>query len=354
MKVTVLAGDGVGPEITSAALKVLHAIAPKCVTEEALIGGAAYRAVGHPLPEETLESARKSDAILFGAVGDFDLDHLPRHLRPEQAILGLRKEFDLFSNLRPAKIFPALIENSAIKPEIIGELDLLIIRELTGDIYFGQPRGCGIKESGEKEAFDTMHYSENEVRRVAHVAFAAASRRAKKLCSIDKANVLETMQFWRNIVIDVGRQYPEVSLSHLYVDNAAMQLVSHPQQFDVMLAPNMFGDILSDQAAALTGSIGLLPSASLNGEGFGLYEPIHGSAPDIAGQNKANPVAMILSVAMMLEHSFSMKEEATRITQAVSQSISEGYRTADILSNHAQKSIGTKEMASAILHRLSK
>ena len=281
-------GDGIGPEVTHEAVRVLDTLGLGLTFEHADVGGAAYRKHGHPLPPTTLETARKADAILFGAVGDFELDTLPRELRPEQAILGLRRELDLFANFRPAIVWPSLADASAMKPEIVAGLDILIIRELTGDIYFGTPKGI-TGEKGARDGFDTMRYTEAQIARVAHVAFQAARSRGKRVTSVDKANVLDTMQLWREVVIEVAADYPDVALDHMYVDNAAMQLVKSPKQFDVILTGNMFGDILSDQASMLTGSIGMLPSASLNADNFGLYEPIHGSAPDIAGQDKPTP-----------------------------------------------------------------
>ncbi|MCK9990728.1 MAG: 3-isopropylmalate dehydrogenase [Rugosibacter sp.] len=351
MKICVLPGDGIGPEITQEALRVLRALDLPFETEEAPVGGAGYRAAGHPLPEATLKLAQQSDAILFGAVGDFSLDNLPRELRPEQAILGLRKAFNLFANFRPALVYPELVHASTLRPEIVAGLDLLIIRELTGDIYFGQPRGIRTLESGVREGFDTMRYSEPEITRVAHVAFQAARKRSKRLCSVDKANVLETMQLWREVMIKVGEEYPDIELSHIYVDNAAMQLLKNPKQFDVMVTGNMFGDILSDEASMLTGSIGLLPSASLNEHNFGLYEPIHGSAPDIAGKGVANPLATILSAAMMLRFSFGLNDAALRIENAVKKVLSQGYRTADI-AEAGLATIGTKAMGDAVLAAL--
>ncbi len=351
MKICVLPGDGIGPEITTEALRVLRALDLPFETEEAPVGGAGYRASGHPLPEATLKLAQQSDAILFGAVGDFSLDTLPRELRPEQAILGLRKAFNLFANFRPALVYPELVHASTLRPEIVAGLDLLIIRELTGDIYFGQPRGIRTLENGVREGFDTMRYSEPEIQRVAHVAFQAARKRSKRLCSVDKANVLDTMQLWREVVIAVGAEYPDVELSHIYVDNAAMQLLKNPKQFDVMVTGNMFGDILSDEASMLTGSIGLLPSASLNENNFGLYEPIHGSAPDIAGKGVANPLATILSAAMMLRFSFGLNDEALRIESAVKKVLAQGYRTADIAETGLSM-VGTRAMGDAVLAAL--
>ena len=351
MKVCVLPGDGIGPEIIAQALRVLRALDLKLSFEEAPVGGAGYRALGHPLPEQTLKLARASDAILFGAVGDFSLDNLPRELRPEQAILGLRKELNLFANFRPALVYPELVQASTLRPEVVSGLDILIIRELTGDIYFGQPRGIRTLDDGSREGFDTMRYSESEIRRVAHVGFQAAAKRGGRLCSVDKANVLDTMQLWREVVSAVGREYPSVQLSHMYVDNCAMQLLKNPKQFDVIVTGNMFGDILSDEASMLTGSIGMLPSASLNEHRFGLYEPIHGSAPDIAGQNVANPLATILSAAMMLRFTFDQAAAAERIETAVRRVLAQGLRTADISEPGARR-IGTREMGDAVLAAL--
>ncbi|MGH8663338.1 MAG: 3-isopropylmalate dehydrogenase, partial [Burkholderiales bacterium] len=303
MKIALLPGDGIGPEIVAQAVKVLKALdGLPLELEQAPVGGAAYDASGDPLPAATLALARKADAILFGAVGDWKYDSLPREKRPEQAILGLRRELELFANLRPALLYPELAGASSLRPEVVSGLDILILRELTGDIYFGKPRGLRRLPSGEREGFDTMTYTEGEIRRVAELGFELARKRGRKLCSVDKANVLETSQFWRDIVIDIGKRYPDVGLTHMYVDNAAMQLVRDPKQFDVIVTGNLFGDILSDEASMLTGSIGMLPSASLDAAGKGLYEPIHGSAPDLAGKNTANPLATILSAAMMLRY----------------------------------------------------
>ena len=351
MKICVLPGDGIGQEIVAEAVRVLKALGLKMETEEALVGGAAYRAFGHPLPESTLKLAQASDAILFGAVGDFSLDTLPRELRPEQAILGLRKELNLFANFRPALVYPELVEASSLKAEVVAGLDLLIIRELTGDIYFGKPRGIRTLENGEREGFDTMRYSESEIRRVVHVGFQAARKRNKRLCSVDKANVLDTMQLWREVATEVGKEYPDVELTHMYVDNAAMQLLKNPKQFDVIVTGNMFGDILSDEASMLTGSIGMLPSASLNEKNFGLYEPIHGSAPDIAGKGIANPLATILSAAMMLRYTFSMADVADRVEAAVKKVLAQGFRTGDIYAPGTKKT-GTREMGDAVLAAL--
>ncbi len=355
MKIAVLAGDGIGPEIVAQARKVLHALDLDFTFEEALVGGAAYEAYGHPLPEATLTLAKAADAILFGAVGDWKYDGLARELRPEQAILGLRKHLELFANLRPALLYPALANASSLKPDVVSGLDLLIVRELNGDIYFGQPRGIRQapdgRFAGAREGFDTMRYSEPEVERIAHIAFQAAQKRSKKLLSVDKANVLETSQLWREVMDAVAPSYPEVELSHMYVDNAAMQLVRAPKSFDVIVTGNLFGDILSDQAAMLTGSIGMLPSASLNARNQGLYEPSHGSAPDIAGQDIANPLATILSAAMMLRHSFQLDDAAKRIELAVEKTLALGLRTADIWEPGMQK-VGTREMGDAVVNAL--
>jgi len=353
--IAVMAGDGVGPEITEQAIRVLESLGLNLEFVHVPVGGVAYAEHGHPLPSQTLEAAKKAKAILFGAVGDWQYDSLPRHLRPEQAILGLRKELELFANLRPALLFEPLADASSLKPDIVAGLDILIVRELTGDIYFGEPKGIRTIESGvyagDKQGFDTMHYAETEIRRIAHLAFKAAQRRQKKLCSVDKANVLETSQLWRDIVNDVAKEYPDVQLSHMYVDNAAMQLVRAPKEFDVVVTGNLFGDILSDEAAMLTGSIGMLPSASLNEAQKGLYEPIHGSAPDIAGQNKANPLATILSAAMMLRYSLNNEAAATRIEQAVQWVLKQGYRTADI-EQPGCTLVGTAEMGDAVIDAL--
>ncbi|RMX09130.1 3-isopropylmalate dehydrogenase [Vandammella animalimorsus] len=351
MKIAILPGDGIGTEIVAEAVKVLQALGLPLEMEQALVGGAAYAAHGHPLPEATLKLAKQADAILFGAVGDFQYDTLERHLRPEQAILGLRKELGLFANFRPAICYEQLTHASSLKPELVAGLDILIIRELTGDIYFGQPRGRRTASDGHfpgsEEAFDTMRYSRPEIERIAHVAFQAAQKRGKKLLSVDKANVLETFQFWRDVMSEVGQQYPDVQLEHMYVDNAAMQLVKAPKNIDVLVTGNMFGDILSDEAAMLTGSIGMLPSASLNGKNQGLYEPSHGSAPDIAGQGIANPLATILSAAMMLRYSLGQPEAAERIEAAVRKVLASGLRTPDIWSEGTKK-VGTAEMGDAV------
>jgi 3-isopropylmalate dehydrogenase len=357
MKIAILPGDGIGTEIVAEAVKVLKALDLKFEMETAPVGGAAYEAHGHPLPESTLKLAQAADAVLFGAVGDWKYDKLERALRPEQAILGLRKHLQLFANFRPAICYPQLTHASSLKPELVAGLDILIIRELTGDIYFGQPRGR--RESpdgafkGAPEAFDTMRYSKPEIERIAHVAFQAARQRGRKVTSVDKANVLETFQFWKDVVTEVHAQYPDVELEHMYVDNAAMQLVKAPKKFDVVVTGNMFGDILSDEAAMLTGSIGMLPSASLNAQNKGLYEPSHGSAPDIAGQGIANPLATILSAAMMLRFSLHQPEAATRIEAAVQDVLASGLRTGDIWSEGTKK-VGTREMGDAVVAAITK
>ncbi|MBU6488525.1 MAG: 3-isopropylmalate dehydrogenase [Burkholderiales bacterium] len=351
MKIAVLPGDGIGPEIVKEAVKVLDALGEKFEMEEAPVGGAGYEAKGHPLPESTLALAKQADAILFGAVGDWKYDSLERALRPEQAILGLRKHLELFANFRPAICYPQLTGASSLKPEIVSGLDILIVRELNGDIYFGAPRGVRQAPDGPfegaREGFDTMRYSEPEVRRIAHVAFQAAQKRAKRLTSVDKANVLETSQLWKDVMIDVAKEYPDVDLSHMYVDNAAMQLVKAPKSFDVIVTGNMFGDILSDEAAMLTGSIGMLPSASLDRNNKGLYEPSHGSAPDIAGKGVANPLATILSAAMMLRYSLNKADQADRIEKAVQKVLEAGYRTGDIATPGCRQ-VGTAEMGDAV------
>ena len=355
MKIAILPGDGIGPEIVAEAVKVLNALALPLEMEQAPVGGAAYAASGHPLPEATLKLARQADAILFGAVGDWQYDKLERHLRPEQAILGLRKALGLFANFRPAICYEQLTHASSLKPELVAGLDILIIRELTGDIYFGQPRGRRNAPDGHfpgaPEAFDTMRYSRPEIERIAHVAFQAARQRNKRVTSVDKANVLETSQLWRDVVTEIHAQYPDVQLDHMYVDNAAMQLVKAPKQLDVVVTGNLFGDILSDEAAMLTGSIGMLPSASLNDKKQGLYEPSHGSAPDIAGQGIANPLATILSAAMMLRFSLGQPEAASRIEAAVQKVLAQGLRTPDIYSAGTQK-VSTREMGDAVRQAL--
>lgn len=355
MKIAILPGDGIGPEIMEQAVRVLNALGETFEMETAPVGGAGYAASGHPLPEATLKLAKEADAVLFGAVGDWKYDNLERFLRPEQAILGLRKNLNLFANFRPAILYPELAGASTLKPEVVSGLDILIVRELTGDIYFGQPRGVRSAPDGafkgEREGFDTMRYAETEVRRIAHVAFQAAQKRGKRLTSVDKANVLETSQFWREIVIDVHKDYADVALDHMYVDNAAMQLVRAPKNFDVVVTGNMFGDILSDAAAMLTGSIGMLPSASLDANSKGLYEPSHGSAPDIAGKGVANPLATILSAAMMLRFSLNKAEQADRIESAVKKVLAQGLRTPDIYEAGTQK-VGTTEMGDAVVAAL--
>ena len=333
MKIAVLSGDGIGPEIMTQALRVLNVLKNEGMPfefTEAPLGGQAYDQYGHPYPEFTQTICRAADAVLLGAVGGPQYDNLDRPLRPERGLLGIRKDLGLFANLRPAVLFPELANASTLKPEVVSGLDIMIVRELTGDIYFGQPRGMRVNEDGEREGFNTMIYKESEVRRIAHVAFGIAMKRQKKLCSVDKANVLETTEFWKEIVIDVAREYPEVALTHMYVDNAAMQLIRNPKQFDVMVTGNIFGDILSDEASMLTGSIGMLASASLNETKKGLYEPSHGSAPDIAGKNLANPIATILSTAMMLRYTFDNEAAAQRIENAVKKVLAAGYRTGDI------------------------
>lgn len=353
MKIALLAGDGIGPEIMAEAVRVLDALdLPGLETASALVGGAAYKAEGHPLPQATLDIAAKADAILFGAVGDPDCDALDRHLRPEQAILGLRKALGLFANLRPAKLYHELADASALRPEIARQIDLVIVRELNGDVYFGE-KGLRTTASGRREGYDIMSYDEDQVAAIAKVGFETAIARAgesrqPKLCSVDKANVLETSQLWRDVVIETARSYPDVALSHMYVDNAAMQLVRNPGQFDVIVTGNLFGDILSDQASMCTGSIGLLPSASLNGSGQGLYEPIHGSAPDIAGQGKANPLGTILSLAMLLRYSLDQANAADRIEAAVATALAKGARTGDI-----GGSLTTAQMGDAVLAALN-
>ncbi|MDQ6627211.1 MAG: 3-isopropylmalate dehydrogenase [Pseudomonadota bacterium] len=356
MKVAVLPGDGIGVEIVAQAERVLAVLELDIRTERALVGGAAYEVHGVPLPDTTLALAEAADAVLFGAVGDWKYDSLERRLRPEQAILGLRKALRLFANFRPAVCYPQLVAASSLKPELIEGLDILIIRELTGDIYFGQPRGRRTSPdgafAGADEAFDTMRYSRPEIERIAHVAFEAARRRSGRLTSVDKANVLETFQFWKDVVTEVHAQYPEVVLDHMYVDNAAMQLVRAPKTFDVIVTGNMFGDILSDEAAMLTGSIGMLPSASLDANGKGLYEPSHGSAPDIAGKDLANPLATILSAAMMLRFSLNQPAAAVRIEQAVQSVLAAGLRTADIWSDGCIR-VGTRQMGDAVVAALT-
>ena len=350
MKICVLPGDGIGPEISAQAVRVLNSLDLKFEMEEALLGGCAVDATGNPYPEATQKLAREADAILLGAVGGPQWDTLPREKRPERGLLGIRKDLNLFANLRPAILYPELANASTLKPEVVAGLDILIIRELTGDIYFGQPRGIR-EENGERVGFNTMVYSESEIRRIGHVAFQAAQKRDKRLCSVDKMNVLECTQLWRDVMIEISHDYPDVKLSHMLVDNAAMQLVKAPKQFDVMVTGNMFGDILSDEASMLTGSIGMLPSASLDEKNKGLYEPSHGSAPDIAGQGIANPLATILSAAMMLRYTFGLEAQALRIESAVKKVLAQGYRTGDIYERGTNK-VGTKEMGDAVLAAL--
>ncbi len=344
--IALLPGDGIGPEVLAGARRVLEALDLGFGFEEAPVGGAAYRAAGHPLPDATLDLARRADAILFGAVGAPEFDGLERAMRPEQAILGLRKELGLFANLRPAKLFAGLEDASALRPEVAGAIDLVIVRELTGDVYFGE-KGMRRTDAGLRQGYDVMAYDEAEVARIATVGFETARARRGRLCSVDKANVLETSQLWRDVVIETSRQYPDIQLTHMYVDNAAMQLVRNPGQFDVVVTGNLFGDILSDQASMCVGSIGMLPSASLDASAKGLYEPIHGSAPDIAGQGLANPCAAILSAAMMLRHSLAMPAPADRIERAVAAALSAGHRTRDLGGE-----CGTEAMTDAVLAAL--
>ncbi len=353
MKIAVMAGDGIGPEIMAEAGKVIDVLRRdglKIETESALVGGVAYDAHGHPLPPATLKLAQDADAVLFGSVGGPQYDTLARELRPEKAILGLRKECDFFANLRPATVFPELAEASSLKSEIVAGLDLMIIRELTGDIYFGEPRSV-TGEKGNRVGINTMHYTEAQIRRIIHVGFKTARQRGKRLCSIDKMNVLEAMQLWRDIAIEIAPEYPDVKLEHMLVDNAAMQLVRNPKHFDVMVCGNMFGDILSDEASMLTGSIGMLPSASLDAKGKGLYEPIHGSAPDIAGKGAANPLAQILSLAMMMRYTFNLPEAANRIESAVRKTLGNGLRTGDI-ARKGEKVCSTTAMGDAVVANL--
>ena len=353
MKIALLAGDGIGPEIMVEAVRVLDVLRGDGLpieTEAAFIGGAAYDDCGEPLPNATLDLVKQSDAVLFGAVGGTKYDTLPREKRPEKAILGLRKECDFFANLRPATVFPELADASTLKPEVVAGLDLMIIRELTGDIYFGQPRGVSGKK-GERVGINTMHYTEPQIRRILHVGFKTARARDKRLTSVDKMNVLETTQLWRDVAEEVAPEYPEVELSHMLVDNCAMQLVRNPRQFDVIVTGNMFGDILSDEASMLTGSIGMLPSASLDANGKGLYEPIHGSAPDIAGKGIANPLAMILSMAMMFRYTFGKADVAARIEKAVRAALASGLRTGDIATK-GKPLATTVEMGTAVVKAL--
>ena len=354
MKICVLPGDGIGPEIMAEAVRVLQALDLPFEMEEALLGGSAVDATGEPYPEATQRLARSADAVLLGAVGGPKWDALPREQRPERGLLGIRKQLGLFANLRPAILYPELANASTLKPEVVAGLDILIVRELTGDIYFGQPRGIELRDvDGQRQryGFNTMHYTESEIRRILRVAFEAARKRNKKLCSVDKMNVLETTQLWRDVANETAPEYPDVELSHMLVDNAAMQLVRNPKQFDVMVTGNMFGDILSDEASMLTGSIGMLPSASLDANNKGLYEPSHGSAPDIAGLGVANPLATILSAAMMLRYTFAQEAAALRIEGAVKKVLAQGYRTGDIF-EAGMRRVGTKAMGDAVLAAL--
>lgn len=352
--IALLGGDGIGPEVTDEAVKVMNAIGAKYDMkfnfEKALIGGCAYEKFGVPLPDETLEIATKSDAVLLGAVGDWKYDTLPPAVRPEKALLGIRKGLNLFANLRPATVFDELISSSTLKPEVVQGVDVMIVRELTGDVYFGEPKGVEVKD-GKRVGYNNMIYWEDEVRRIAKIAFEAAMLRNKKLCSVDKANVLDVSRLWREVVLEVAKDYPEVELSHMYVDNAAMQLIRNPKQFDVIVTGNIFGDILSDEASMLTGSLGMLPSASLSAEGPGMFEPIHGSAPDIKNQNIANPIATILSAGMLLKYGLKCSEANTDIENAVKKVLQAGYRTKDIMSE-GMKEVGTKEMGDLIVQNL--
>ncbi|BAO29098.1 3-isopropylmalate dehydrogenase [Sulfuritalea hydrogenivorans] len=350
MKICVLPGDGIGPEIIAEAVRVLKALDLKIEMEEALLGGCAVDATGSPYPDATQKLALAADAVLLGAVGGPQWDNNPREQRPERGLLGIRKQLGLFANLRPAILYPELANASTLKPEVVAGLDILIVRELTGDIYFGQPRGIEVR-NGERFGFNTMHYTESEIRRILRVAFEAAKKRNRKVCSVDKMNVLECTQLWRDVAIETGREYPDVELSHMLVDNAAMQLVKNPKQFDVMVTGNMFGDILSDEASMLTGSIGMLPSASLDANNKGLYEPSHGSAPDIAGKGVANPLATILSAAMMLRYTFANEDAAGRIETAVKKVLAQGFRTGDIY-EPGMKKVGTRAMGDAVLAAL--
>ncbi len=353
-QILLLPGDGIGPEIMAQGVRVLEQLKADGLDiswDSALIGGCAVDATGVPLPQETLDKALAADAVLLAAVGGPQYDVLPREQRPERGLLAIRKAMNVFSNLRPALVYPELVAASTLKPEVVSGLDIIIVRELVGDIYFGEPRGIEVR-NGERVGFNTMIYSESEIRRIAHSAFKTAQKRSKKLCSVDKMNVLESTQLWRDVMIEVSAEYPDVELSHMLVDNAAMQLIRNPKQFDVMVTGNIFGDILSDAASMLTGSIGMLPSASLDANGKGLYEPIHGSAPDIAGKNLANPLAMILSVAMMLRHSLGQTQAADRVDAAVRAVLAQGYRTGDIMTEGGRK-VSTVEMGDAVLAALS-
>ncbi|MDY6782916.1 MAG: 3-isopropylmalate dehydrogenase [Cyanobacteriota bacterium] len=356
-RITLLAGDGIGPEIMSVTVEVLRAIATQYALEfefsEMPIGGAAIEATGTPLPEETLSTCRQSDAVLLAAIGGYQWDNLPRQQRPETGLLGLRAGLGLFANLRPAVIFPQLIDASTLKREVVEGVDLMVVRELTGGIYFGQPKGIFAAETGEKRAVNTMAYLESEIDRIAKVGFETARQRSGKLCSVDKANVLDVSQLWRDRIVLMAEQYPDVELSHLYVDNAAMQLIRNPKQFDTLVTSNLFGDILSDAAAMLTGSIGMLPSASLGESGPGLFEPVHGSAPDIAGQDKANPLAQILSAAMMLRYGLNQPKAASTIEAAVRRVLEQGYRTGDIFSS-GMAAVGCREMGDVVLSAIGK
>ncbi|NJO80592.1 MAG: 3-isopropylmalate dehydrogenase [Cyanobacteria bacterium RM1_2_2] len=354
-RITLLPGDGIGPEIMAVTVAVLKQVGSQLNVgfefQEALIGGAAIDATGNPLPDETLEICRNSDAVLLAAIGGYKWDNLPRHQRPETGLLGLRAGLGLFANLRPAQILPQLIDASSLKREVVEDVDMMVVRELTGGIYFGQPKGIFETETGEKRGVNTMVYSESEIDRIGRVAFETAQKRGGKLCSVDKANVLDVSQLWRDRMIQLSSEYPDVELSHLYVDNAAMQLIRAPKQFDTIVTGNLFGDILSDAAAMLTGSIGMLPSASLGSTGPGVYEPVHGSAPDIAGQDKANPMAQVLSAAMMLRYGLNEPEAAYRLEQAVLKVLDAGYRTGDIMSD-GMKQVGCQEMGQALMQAL--
>ena len=352
-QILLLPGDGIGPEIMAQGVRVLEQLKADGLDiswDSALIGGCAVDATGVPLPQETLDKALAADAVLLAAVGGPQYDVLPREQRPERGLLAIRKAMNVFSNLRPALVYPELVAASTLKPEVVSGLDIIIVRELVGDIYFGEPRGIEVR-NGERVGFNTMIYSESEIRRIAHSAFKTAQKRSKKLCSVDKMNVLESTQLWRDVMVEVSAEYPDVELSHMLVDNAAMQLIRNPKQFDVMVTGNIFGDILSDAASMLTGSIGMLPSASVDANGKGLYEPIHGSAPDIAGKNLANPLAMILSIAMMLRHSLGQTAAADRVDNAVKTVLAQGYRTGDIMTEGGTK-VGTVEMGDAVLAAL--
>lgn len=352
--ICLLGGDGIGPEVTDEAVKVMNAVGKKYDMKfnftKALIGGCAYEKYGVPLPDETLEIAKKSDAVLLGAVGDWKYDTLPPSVRPEKALLGIRKGLNLFANLRPATVFDELISSSTLKPEVIRGVDVMIVRELTGDVYFGEPKGVEVKD-GKRVGYNNMIYWEDEVRRIAKIAFETAMLRNKKLCSVDKANVLDVSRLWRKVILEVAKDYPEVELSHLYVDNAAMQLIRDPKQFDVIVTGNIFGDILSDEASMLTGSLGMLPSASLSADGPGMFEPIHGSAPDIKNQNIANPIATILSAGMLLKYGLKNSQANDDIENAVKKVLKAGYRTKDIMSE-GMKEVGTKEMGDLIAQNL--